>query len=73
LSNYFIHIKNPIPTPITINNRLSVVLTTGLQKITNFTFDILPSLKAWGFWGQTAIAGVASLILPNPIVDAPTI
>jgi tRNA U34 5-methylaminomethyl-2-thiouridine-forming methyltransferase MnmC len=34
--------------------------------------DILPSRKAWGFWDQTAIAGVASLTSPNPAVDAPT-
>jgi predicted aspartyl protease len=38
-----------------------------------YAVDILPSLKAWGFWGQTAIAGRASLTSPNPMVDAPTI
>jgi hypothetical protein len=35
-----------------------------------YHIDILPSLKAWGLRGQTAIAGIARLISPDPMVDA---
>jgi hypothetical protein len=32
--------------------------------------DILPSLKAWGFWDQTTVAGIARLTLSPPTDNA---
>jgi hypothetical protein len=44
----------------------------AFQRLLGDYFDILPDLKVRGFWGQTAIAGIARLTSSNPTVDAPT-
>ncbi|MBD2206086.1 hypothetical protein H6G33_28180 [Calothrix sp. FACHB-1219] len=67
-----------------LNPRLSGYLISGYGFFADFCgkycyfyvvnsptyIDILPSLKAWGFWVQTTVAGIARLTLSRPTDNA---